>query len=67
MPDTKEITSPAEASVERWERETLEPVIRKRPERKASFETVSLDEVKRLYTPADAADVDYERDTAYPG
>ena len=67
MPETKEINSPAEASVERWERETLEPVLRKRPERKRRFETVSLDEVKRLYTPADAAGVDFERDTSFPG
>src|SRR5919205_3860037 len=67
MPETKELNSPAEASVERWERETLEPVIRKRPERKQRFETVSLDEVKRLYTPADVEDVDFERDTSFPG
>jgi len=67
MPETKELHSPAEASVERWERETLEPVLKKRPERKERFETVSLDEVKRLYTPADAVDVDYERDTSFPG
>jgi methylmalonyl-CoA mutase N-terminal domain/subunit len=67
MPETKELNSPAEASVERWERETLEPVIRKRPERKQRFETVSLDEVKRLYTPADVEGVDFERDTSFPG
>jgi len=67
MPETKELNTPADASVERWEQETLEPVLRKRPERKKRFETVSLDEVRRLYTPADSADVDYERDTAYPG
>ncbi|HVF41474.1 MAG TPA: methylmalonyl-CoA mutase family protein [Pyrinomonadaceae bacterium] len=67
MPETKELNTPAEESVERWERETLEPVLRKRPERKKRFETVSLDEVKGLYTPADAAGVDFERDTAYPG
>src|SRR5215204_6555516 len=67
MPETKEINSPADASAERWERETLEPVLKKRPERKQRFETVSLDEVGRLYTPADVADVDFERDTAYPG
>src|SRR5215204_1578240 len=67
MPETKEINSPAAASAERWERETLEPVLKKRPERKQRFETVSLDEVGRLYTPADVADVDFERDTAYPG
>ena len=67
MPETKELTSPADESIERWERETLEPVLKKRPERKQRFETVSLDEVKRLYTPADTADVDYEKDIAYPG
>src|SRR5947199_144010 len=67
MPETKEITSHAEESVERWERETLDPALRKRPERKPRFETVSLDEVERLYTPADISDVDYERDISYPG
>ena len=67
MPETKELNSPADASVERWERETLEPVLKKRPERRQRFETVSLDEVGRLYTPADVEDVDFERDTAYPG
>jgi methylmalonyl-CoA mutase N-terminal domain/subunit len=67
MPETKEINSHADASVERWERETLEPALKKRPERKQRFETVSLDEVRRLYTPADIADVDYEQDISYPG
>ena len=67
MPETKEIATPEQASVERWERETLEPVLRKRPERKQRFETVSLDEVERLHTPADVSDVDFERDISYPG
>jgi methylmalonyl-CoA mutase N-terminal domain/subunit len=67
MPETKEINSPADASVERWEQETLEPALRKRPERRKRFNTVSLDEVNRLYTPADTADVDFERDTSFPG
>src|SRR5947209_4390543 len=67
MSETKEFSSPAEASVERWERETLEPALRKRPERKKRFETVSLEEVGRLYTPADTSDVDYERDISFPG
>src|ERR671927_741026 len=67
MPETKEVTSREEAAVERWEQETLEPVLRKRPERKPRFETVSLEEVKRLYTPADSADIDFERDISFPG
>jgi methylmalonyl-CoA mutase N-terminal domain/subunit len=67
MPETKEVTSKEEAAVERWEQETLEPVLRKRPERKERFETVSLEEVNRLYTPADTSEVDYERDISFPG
>src|SRR3989440_7565044 len=67
MPDTKEIASPEQAAVERWEQETLAPVLKKRPERKKRFETVSLEEVNRLYTPADTADIDFERDTSFPG
>jgi methylmalonyl-CoA mutase N-terminal domain/subunit len=63
----KEITSTEETSVERWEQETLAPVISKRPERKQRFETISLEEVERLYTPADVADVDFERDISFPG
>src|SRR3954471_6688959 len=67
MPETKDATSGEEAAVERWEQDTLEPVLRKRPERKKRFETVSLEEVKRLYTPADTTEVDYERDISFPG
>src|SRR3982751_5401153 len=67
MPETKEINSPADASAERWERETLEPVLRKRPERRERFETVSLDEVARLYTPADTEEIDFEQDISFPG
>ena len=67
MPETKDITSPEQAAVERWEQETLRPALNKRPERKKRFETVSLEEVNRLYTPADTADIDFERDTSFPG
>jgi methylmalonyl-CoA mutase N-terminal domain/subunit len=67
MPETKEIASPEQATVERWEEETLAPVLKKRPERQARFENVSLEEVNRLYTPADMADVDFERDISFPG
>jgi methylmalonyl-CoA mutase N-terminal domain/subunit len=67
MPETKDISSPVEEEVERWEHETLEPVLSRHPERKAKFETVSLDEVQRLYTPADLAHQDFQRDISFPG
>jgi len=50
----------------RWERETLEPVLDKYPERRDDFETVSGVPVERLYTPEDVP-VDYERDLGFPG
>src|SRR5688572_31208421 len=67
MPETKEVNSAEQAAVARWEQETLEPVLKRRAERKQSFETVSLEEVNRLYTPADTAGVDFERDISFPG
>src|SRR5438270_1920295 len=67
MPETKGIASQEQAAVERWEQETLAPVLKKRPERRPRFETVSLEEVNRLYTPADTTDIDFERDISFPG
>jgi hypothetical protein len=67
MPETKEFESTEQAAVERWEQETLAPVLSKRPERKKRFETVSLEEVKRLYTPADTTDIDFESDPTHAG
>ncbi len=66
MPETKE-GSPVEVEKERWEQETLEPALNKHPERKKSFQTVSLAEVDRLYTPADTEDLDFNRDISFPG
>src|ERR1041385_7715762 len=36
-------------------------------ERKKSFQSVSLEEVERLYTPDDIEDLDYARDISFPG
>lgn len=67
MSETKEINTPTEEEVERWETETLGPALRKHPEAKVRFETVSLEEVDRLYTPADVAELDFSRDISFPG
>ncbi|HYU97749.1 MAG TPA: methylmalonyl-CoA mutase family protein [Pyrinomonadaceae bacterium] len=67
MSETKEINTPIEEEVERWETETLGPALRKHPEAKGHFETVSLEEVDRLYTPANIAQVDFSRDISFPG
>ena len=67
MAETKEEISASEVEVERWERETLAPTLRKTPETKQRFETVSLEEVKRLYTPADLEAVNFSEDISFPG
>ena len=67
MPETKEVASAEQAEVERWERETLAPVLQKHPESKKRFESVSLEEVNRLFTPADLTEVDFARDISFPG
>ncbi len=44
-----------ERSKEKWQNETLEPALRRAPERQERFETSSGIPVERLYTPADVA------------
>lgn len=67
MPESKEITSPEQAEVERWERETLARALQDHPETRSRLLSVSLEEVNRLYTPADLLEVDFDRDISFPG
>src|SRR6201988_3669425 len=67
MAETKESSSPVELELERWEEETLKPALNKHPERKKSFQTVSLEEVDRIYSPADVAEIDFAKDVSFPG
>ena len=67
MAETKEVNSPTDETLERWERETLQPTLKEHPETKKRFESVSLEEVNRLYTPADTANLDFAQDISFPG
>src|SRR5262245_9830564 len=51
----------------RWERETLEPALKRGAERPAVFTTISGRPVDRLYTPADLDGIDPLRDIADAG
>ena len=62
----KEVVSQAEAEKQRWEDETLARVLEKTPERKTSFEGVSLEPVERLYTSADTEGIDVGFPGDYP-
>jgi methylmalonyl-CoA mutase N-terminal domain/subunit len=54
------------AARERWESETRDPFRDRHGERKGRFATVSGLDVADLYTPTDAADVEYD-DLGFPG
>jgi len=53
---------------EEWEEETVGPTVERFGERKETFTTdTGGQEVERLYTPEDVADLDYEEDLGFPG
>ncbi|WP_254537735.1 acyl-CoA mutase large subunit family protein [Halomarina litorea] len=52
---------------ERWEDDTLDPVLDAHGERKDRFATVSNHQVDRLYTPDDVAPEDFDEDLGFPG
>lgn len=53
--------------LDRWREETLEPALARFPERRQEFITTSSEVIRRLYTPLDLADVDFEEEIHFPG
>ncbi|HSP07081.1 MAG TPA: methylmalonyl-CoA mutase family protein, partial [Acidobacteriota bacterium] len=51
----------------RWEKETLNPSLERLPERDVPFTTISGVPIRRLYTPADTQDINFEKDISWPG
>jgi methylmalonyl-CoA mutase, N-terminal domain len=60
----KEAISDAQEAKQNWEETTLKKVLDKTPERKTKFEGISLESVERLYTEADAENLD---EIGFPG
>src|SRR4030042_1687855 len=50
-----------------WEDKVLPPILKKQPERKSRFSTVSDKEVIRLGAPEDLAGWDYDESLGFPG
>jgi methylmalonyl-CoA mutase, N-terminal domain len=57
----------AETAKQRWEREVLEPALKKAPERSIPFTTISGRPIDRLYTRDDLQELDFARDLNEPG
>jgi methylmalonyl-CoA mutase N-terminal domain/subunit len=64
---TTEVANHLQEAEREWEERTLEPTIKRMPESKDKFTTVSLAPVERLYTPNSIPDFDYERELGFPG
>jgi len=60
-------TATADTGKQRWEREVLEPTLKKAPERPVPFTTISGRPIERLYTAEDLPDFDYAADLNNPG
>jgi methylmalonyl-CoA mutase N-terminal domain/subunit len=60
-------TAPAETDKARWERDVLQPTLKKAPERDTPFTTISGRPIDRLYTADDLPEFEYTRDLNHPG
>jgi len=57
----------ADTGKARWQHDTLEPALKKSPERAAQFTTISGRPIERLYTAEDVESIDTAREIAQPG
>jgi methylmalonyl-CoA mutase, N-terminal domain len=64
---SEDASEPLRQEQARWQEQTLQPALRRFPERKATFTNTSGIELKRLYTPEDVRQLDYTRDLGFPG
>ncbi len=63
MSDTRDVAKAAQA----WEEQVVQKTLSRSPERKKQFDTTSGIPIKRLYTPADTATLDYQQKLDFPG
>jgi methylmalonyl-CoA mutase, N-terminal domain len=63
----KSVPNGIETSKQQWEREVLEPALKKAPERSGPFTTISGRPIDRLYTPEDVQTLDYAAERGHPG
>ncbi|HSB79592.1 MAG TPA: methylmalonyl-CoA mutase family protein [Candidatus Methylomirabilis sp.] len=64
---TKDEREKIEALRRTWEEGTLKRTLERTPERQVEFRTTAGIRLERVYTPADIADLDLERDLGFPG
>ncbi len=63
MSDTRDVAKATQA----WEEKIVQKTLSRSPERKKQFDTTSGIPIKRLYTSADTATLDYQQKLDFPG
>lgn len=63
---TQDLLEKCSSLRKKWE-DQVRRLLHKKGERKQKFSTVSDQEIKRLYTPEDIQDLDFEQDIGFPG
>ena len=64
---TVDVINPLQEAEREWEDRTLEPALKKSPELKKTFSTVSLTPIDRLYSPNSIPGFEYETELGFPG
>src|SRR5215471_7170960 len=64
---TIDVTNPLQEAEREWEERTLEPALKKSPELRKTFSTVSLTPIDRLHTPNSIPGFEYETELGFPG
>jgi len=64
---TIDLTNRLDEAEREWQERMLEPALKRSPETRESFTTVSLTPVERLYTPNSVLGFDYETELGFPG
>src|SRR5260370_14942176 len=67
QPDTFSADRKPTSKEQAWEKNTIQPTLEKSPERLPEFATISGYPIRRLYTQADLASWDPNRDLGFPG
>jgi methylmalonyl-CoA mutase, N-terminal domain len=65
--DPEVISGQVDEQAREWEETTLAASLRRMPESRKEFTTVSLKPINRLYTPRDLENIDFARDINFPG
>src|SRR6266705_3454518 len=65
--ETSSVDRAPSAKEQAWEKNTLQPALKKSPERQSEFTTISGYPIRRLYTKADLPNWGPERDLGFPG